>query len=414
VESDDVAQTTRVVAFRRDGGRRVLYAREGEGSVRLFTGLVWGPGGELWVSETEGDQTVVWTLSLAGTRRIRWRCQGNLQLMDLSREGRALLVQQTVRRSVWSVNTPGGAPVDLSVQGRTQLEGLSDDGRLVLLDESPITEGTTLEDRCYVRSTAGGPPRLLGKGFGEPLTGDGKWVQMDPGPQPAEALVPAWAQALEKAGLAPQDLGSTKARIAYRLFVPTGPELPFSVVLPKGRENDNIIAYLLPDERRVLTLYQVDGSMAWVILDRGGAPPVQVTPPGFDWVPVGSLSPLAPDGTGRFIGCRDTMAWFILSLAGGRPEPIRGLHPGERPVGWSTDGGSVFVRNPRDQLPVTITRLDLRSEARKVVTSFSPLDPAGFLECRDAYASTDGRTFAFSLQKRLSDLYLVDNLADGP
>jgi hypothetical protein len=83
-------------------------------------------------------------------------------------------------------------------------------------------------------------------------------------------------------------------------------------------------------------------------------------------------------------------------------------------VGWSTDGGSVFVRNPRDQLPVTITRLDLRSEARKVVTSFSPLDPAGFLECRDAYASTDGRTFAFSLQKRLSDLYLVDNLADGP
>ena len=59
---------------------------------------------------------------------------------------------------------------------------------------------------------------------------------------------------------------------------------------------------------------------------------------------------------------------------------------------------------------MTITRVDLASGARKQVLAFSPPDPAGHIQIRRACVTPDARAFAFSYEKKLSELYLVEGL----
>jgi len=412
VDVDSEKGVTNLVAYARSGGRRVLYTRDGDGGGGLFTGLVWGPGGKLWVSEREGDQTLVWTLTLGGLRRELWRGQGNLQLLDVSDGGRALLAQQTRRWNVAGVRPEGGAPVDLTLQGRTQLRGLSADGREVLLCESPVEDGYTVEDRIYVRSVAGGPPRALGKGWGFNISPDGRWVNAETGVLPPGDLDPAWAQALVEAGLPREALGDLKARGRYVLFVPTGTGRPFAVRLPTDAERVGGFAELLPDGQRMVTSMFFQGRDNFGVMARHGGPLLPVAPPDGVWPSIASIEPLSPDG-GRLIITPDGKQWFIQPLAGGRPERIRFMNPGERVVGWTEDGRALFIRSDRRRLPVDLTRLDPATGARRPVLSFTPLDPSGFTHSRDAYLSPDARHCVVAYQKILSDLYLVENLEGG-
>jgi len=412
VDVDSVKNATTIETYGRDGGRRVLFTRDGESSGGLFTGLVWGPGGKLWVSEREGDQTLVWTLTLGGLRRVLWRGQGSLQLLDVSGSGRALLVQQTRRWNVAGVKPEGGAPVDLTIQGHTQVRGLSADGREVLLNESPVENGGTVEDRVFVRSVAGGPARALGKGWGVNLSPDGRWVNADTGILPSRDLDPTWAQAMVEAGLPREALGDLKARSYYVLFVPTGPGRPFVVALPRAADPTSSFAELLPDGRRMVTSIMLQGQENFAVVDRQGGPLLPVAPPDGAWAPIASIEPLSPEG-GRLIITQDRTQWFIQPLAGGHPEPIRGMNPGERVVGWTADGKALFIRSDPRRLPMVITRLDPATGARQPILSFSPLDPSGFTHSRDALITPDGRHCVVAYQKVLSDLYLVEHLEGG-
>jgi hypothetical protein len=84
--------------------------------------------------------------------------------------------------------------------------------------------------------------------------------------------------------------------------------------------------------------------------------------------------------------------------------------PGERPLGWSSDGKSIFVRPELSALPVTITRLDPATGARTFVLAFTPPDPVGHLQTRGVFMTPDARAFVFGYEKKLSELYLVQGL----
>ena len=122
-----------------------------------------------------------------------------------------------------------------------------------------------------------------------------------------------------------------------------------------------------------------------------------------------SLVPLSPDGT-RFIVSGDGKEWFILPLAGGGPEPIKGMLPGERVLGWGADGGSVFLRPELSVLPVTITRLDLHRGTRSQVLAFRPPDIEGHTQTRGVYMTPDAHTFVFTYEKKVSELFLVEGM----
>jgi len=44
------------------------------------------------------------------------------------------------------------------------------------------------------------------------------------------------------------------------------------------------------------------------------------------------------------------------------------------------------------------------------VTTFMPPDPAGYLATQEVCVSPDGNAFAFTYERRLGDLYLIDGL----
>ena len=403
----DAAARSHLAVYDRAGRRQVLYTKEGDGNGDTFTGLAWGPGQELWVSELQGDQTALWALSLSGRQRFLWRGGGSYQLMDVSASGRALLSQNQVRRGVLALRAGEAQPRDLSILGSTQAKGLSADGRSLLLLESPIMEGGTPRDAAYLRPLEGGPALKLGRGLPQTLSADGRFVHMDLAALGPKDLDPAWAAALQEAGLDPAQVEDPAARSRFLLFVPTGLGRPFALPLPEGF-TDPGYAHLLPDGQRVVTTLTVKGQDHWVLLDRKGTPPRVLTGDDLGLFYAG-LQPLSPDGT-RLLVSGNSKDWFVQSLEGGAPVPIPGLRPGERLVGWSADGTAVHVRPELSVLPVTLTRVDLRTGARKPLLAFTPPDPAGHLQTRGVFVTPDARAFAFTYDRQLSELYLVEGL----
>ncbi len=403
----DSATRTEIALYDREGRRRVLFTKEGDSNGDTFTGLAWGPEGELWVSELQGDQTALWSISMTGKQRILWRGAGTYQLMDVSPEGRVLLTHHQVRRGVlaqWNGETQAR---DLSILGGTQAKGLSADGRSLLLLESPVMEGGTAQDGAYLRPMEGGPALRLGRGLPQTLSSNGQWVHMDLAALGERDLDPAWATALRDAGLEAPRLGDPAARARFLLFVPTRLGRPFAVPLPAGFEDPGY-AHLHPDGLHVLATLTVKGKDHWVLLNRRGGPPRILTREGLGLFYAG-LAPLSPDGT-RLVVSGNSREWFIQALSGGEPRPIRGMGPGERVIGWSAEGSALYLRPELSVLPVTLTRLELGSGKRTQIMAFMPPDPAGHLQTRGVFTTPEARAFAFTYDKKLSELYLVEGL----
>ena len=406
-DSDSVLVQTEIIVYDREGRRRTLLVKPGDAQGDTLTGLAWGPGGELWYSELQGDQTALWALSMSGRQRPLWRGQGVLQLQDVSREGHLLLAQHQVRRGVLAQKAGETTPRDLSILGSTQAAGMSADGRSLLLVESPASDGPTAQDVTYLRPLDGGPALRLGRGWPYSLSADGRWVQLDAHVFETRDLDPAWVAALQEAGLKGKALEDPKARNRFLLFVPTGLGRPFALALPPGSDSYSI-AFPLPDARHVVATIELKGQYHWALLDRQGGEARIIAPeiPVGDWV---GLVPLSPDGT-RLVLSRDGITWLIQSLAGGEPRPIQGMLSRERPVGWTADGAGIYVRPELSVLPVTISRVDLVTGARKQIMSLKPPDPAGHIQVRRLCMTPDARVFAFTYEKKLSELYLVEGL----
>ena len=406
LDSDSAARSE-IAVYDRNGQRRSLFVKEGDSNGDTFTGLAWGPGGELWISELQGDQTALWALSLSGKQRFLWRGGGTYQLMDVSAGGRALLTHHQVRRGVLALKEGEAQARDLSILGGTQAKGLSADGRSLLLLESPVMEGGTPRDGAFLRPLEGGPPLKLGRGLPQSLSPDGRWVHMDLAALGAQDLDPAWATALQEAGLEASKLGDPAARARFILFVPTSLGRPFAVPIPRGFEDPGY-AHLLSDGQQVATTLTTKGGDHWVLLDRKGGAPRVLTSEGLGLFYAG-LNPISPDGS-RLIVSGNSKEWFIQPMDGGRPTPIQGMLPGERVIGWSADGAAIHLRPELSVLPVTLTRLELRTAARKQLMAFTPPDPAGHLQTRGVFINPEAKAFAFTYDKQLSELYLVEGL----
>jgi len=406
VDADAVARA-QVVVFDRSGHRKVLFTKLGDAIGDTLTGLAWGPGGELWCSELQGDQTALWAVSGSGRRRPLWRSAGAYQLQDVSADGRVLMALHQSRWTVLAQRAGEAQPRDLSILGSTQAVGLSADGRKALLLESTSVDGGTSRDGVYLRPLDGGPPVKLGIGNAETLSADGRWVNVVMPPLPARELDPAWLAAVKAAGLAAQDLEDVDKRNNFALFIPTGLGRPFALAMPPGSTISGY-SHLLPDGQRAVALASSQGKAHWFLLDRNGGAPKTVTREGLgnSWV---SLAPISPDGT-RLIVAGNRKEWFVQPVAGGEAQPIRGMLPLERVVGWAADGRAVFVRPELSVLPVVLTRLDLASGARTRIAAFTPADPAGHLQARGVFVSPDARAFLLTYQKKLSELYLVEGL----
>jgi eukaryotic-like serine/threonine-protein kinase len=157
-----------------------------------------------------------------------------------------------------------------------------------------------------------------------------------------------------------------------------------------------------PDSRRVIFSAWQNGVLRTFVQDIDGGEPRAVGPPG-----VGGAA-ASPDGRHIFAGRFDGPA-SIYDLDGGDPTPIKGLETGDYPIRWSQDGRSLICRRQQG-LVTEVSAIEIATGRRVPLWHLAAIDPAGADTINSLAVTPDGKSYAYSYYRNISDLYVVDGL----
>ena len=338
-------------------------------------GIAWRPDGrEVWFTAAgPGEFKALRAVSLDGGERLVSRMIGQIDLLDIGRDGRVLISQPNFRIEMMARGPGASTPQDLTWLGLSGLGDLSRDGRRVLFTRYP--EGGGEGGEAYVRDTDGAPAVRLGEGLASALSPDGTWAL-------CVLSSPARLVAL------PTGVGTTK----------TLQTRGFSYLPAASWFNDSL---------RVAFIAQKDnGAPHAYVQNIDGGDPQPFGPPGV------SSALVAPDD--RTVVGETPSGPIMMTIGSSDSQPVRGLNAGDRPIGWSGDGRSLFFTRQRD-LNTEVYRLDVASGRQTLLSVLTIPDPAGASPPGTGPTSgvritPDGRSYAFSFLRTLSDLFLVDGL----
>jgi len=360
-----------------DGSRRVL-------SEGWFTGagLAWSPDGrEIWFTpqkQVRDSSPPLLAVSLSGKQREIVRGPGQLRLYDIAPDGRLLLARWDVQ-----VGVRGSAPSadherELSATDDSMLSDLSSDGRTVLLYD---------RKELFLRSTDGSPPLRLGEGYeAARLSPDGKWV-----------------------------LAVLSGDARYPVLVPVGA----GEVRQIGTDLQCNGVEWFPDGKRILCKSpNPNGPYRLSVIDVASGTPTEVpiardAAADFDDGPLlGDSVSLSPDGV-YLAGVGRGGDILILPMTGGAPRRIAGtltgLDAGSVPVGWTSDDRNLFVHSVGD-VPGKTQRLELATGRLQPWRDLTLEDPAGLTRINPVRVAPDGRSWAYTYGRVLSNLYVVEGL----
>jgi Tol biopolymer transport system component len=336
-------------------------------------GLAWSPDGrEIWFTAAEVGNRSLYAVSLSGKLRTLTMVTGSLTLQDVSKDGRALLIDET-RRLGCSALAPGAKKErDLSWLDWSRPVAFSRDGKTILFYESG--EGGGPGYSTYVRATDGSPAVRLGEGQALGITPDGAWA----------------ASVLHKL---------TDPRV---LLYPTGagqakPLTPSGLRFRQGFR-------FMPDGRHVLSGGAEEGKGDRVyLLDVEGGKPRPVTPENYR-----AVGPITTDGR-RFVTRTPEGATVIYPVEGGEPVAAKGFDAGDVAVGWTADDRVLYVVQTRG-LGSRIDRLDPLTGRRELWKEIVPADPTGIVRISSVLVSPDGSFYGYAYSRVLSNLFLVEGL----
>ena len=332
-------------------------------------GLAWSGSGET-IYFTAGGETgnlrSLRSVDLAGNAAVIGRYPASSQLMDVSADGRFLVVRWDARRGISGLAPGETTEKNLSWLDWSFLEDISDDGSTILFTEQG--EGGGADYSTFLRRTDGSAAVRLSSGQGFALSRDGKL-----------ALI-----------------GRLDARNVL-VIVPTGAgeertiELPFDIARATWH----------PDGRRfVINAVEPDSGVRAFLVEEGSAPRA-ITPPGAQWTAI------APDGRHLVaaIGLEAPMIYPIEG--GGEPRAIAGVDKEDAVIGWSADGGSLLAARP-NAMSMRVDRVDLKTGERTLWREIMPADQAGILDIGPIFFSRDGLSYAYTYRRVLSTLYLAE------
>src|SRR5205807_1623545 len=294
-----------------------------------------------------------------------------LLLHDISRDGRVLLARETPRTQAICLPPGETKEHDLSWFDLPFIHDISPDGKTILFDEEG--EGGGANGTVYVRKTDGSPAVRLGDGFAVALSPDGN-------------------------------------RALTRLRNTTPPQfvlLPTGVGQPKPLPPGTIISQeagsWFPDGKRILIIGNEPNHnlRAYVQnIDTGEIHPL--TPEGL----AGTI--LSPDGK-SIIASKRGEKGVIVSTDTGETRPIPGLTDEDNLARWSADGRSLYLF--QGKMPMKLYRLDLATGRRELLKEIVPSDPSGVVLINEfPLVTPDGKSYAYTLERELCDLYLVEGL----
>ncbi len=348
--------------------------RELASDLRLQQGPVWVKDGkELWcaVLESGSGSSGLYAMTTSGRKRLVATFPGAMQLVDVFRDGRALVTRAHYRGSVFARPPGSEREDDLSWLDGSNLADISSDGRTVVFSETLLGGGTHYS--AYLRKTDGSPAVRLGDGRAYALSPDGKWVL---------ATV-------------------SRARLEI-LLLPTGAGDPREI--PSDVVDDFRGASFFPDSRRLVFAGNVRGQGPRLFsADVDGGAPQPIGPAGLEL----EYPLISPDGRSlAAVGAEGDV--LLLPLGEGKPVPVSGAEPGEVPVQWSRDGRSLYVYRP-DEIPARVFEVGITG-GRRLLREISVADPTGLQGRMTVSMTSDARSYAYSFMRFTSDLFLVEGL----
>ncbi len=339
-------------------------------------GLAWSlSGDEVWFSATRtGNAKVLYAVTLDGRERTVLRTPAGVELLDLSRDGRALLLQSTARLGILAILPGEAKEKDLSGFDWSFGPRLSEDAKMIAFTEQGEAGGPGYS--VYLRKLDGSAAVRLGEGIALAISPDGKWIL------------------------------SSQVRTTPGVLV----LLPIGAGQPKTFPKDSIdrsgawFGGFLPDGKGIAFVGHEPGKPTRVFVqDLEGGPARPVTAEGV------TARLLSPDG--RFLVVQiPGQAFGLAPLAGGPIVPIPGIDARERPARFTADGRSLFVGSPLREMPARIYRVEIATGRRETWKEFTPGDLTGITNVSTYGISADGNTVIFTYGHNLSDLYVAEGL----
>jgi Tol biopolymer transport system component len=339
-------------------------------------GVAWSPrGDEVWFGAIKyGLAHALYADTLTGQERLVERIAGGLTLMDISRDGRVLITRDDQRYGIMGHAAGANQERDLSWLDYSAVEDLSANGKLMLFDEEGDGGGPNYS--IFLRKTDGSPPTHLGDGIGGALSPDGNWVISVLPTTPSQIV------------LLPTGAGSPKTLERYNI-------------------EDYGVTDFFPDGKHILFSGSEDGhAMRDYVQDFEGGKPKPLTPEGV--ASVGETHPISPDGK-SIIALDPDGKLYIYPSDGAERRPVPSVAPGDIPLRWGADGSSIFVTQP-GEIPARVFRVDMAKMSRKPVAELSVPDRTGLTGIRYIQITADGKSYAYTFSRFLTELYIIEGL----
>jgi eukaryotic-like serine/threonine-protein kinase len=347
-------------------------------------GLAWHSASELWFTAQVAADVVsrrLRAVTLSGKTRALPEAPASVLLWDISPAGRVLISREDSR---WTIvgQVPGwDAPRDLSWMNWSLNQVFSNDGSELLFDEEGAGAPSGYE--ACLRRLDGSPPVYLGSGGAMALSPDGKW-------------------ALTKLYTAH---GSSSSQ--QLVLVPTGAGSPHPLPNPSIEYFQYAAQGFFPDGKRLLFVGNEHGhSPRAYIQDIDTGKAEAVTPEGLDYPTTEHI--VSPDGISILVLDKERKL-ALYSLQSHTSRPLAGAQPDEDVVNWTPDGRAIYLYH-RNEIPIRIYRLDLATGKREIFRDLPTPDLAGIELDGQVALTSDGRSWALSYGRTLSELYVADGL----
>ena len=338
------------------------------------TGLDWSADGkEIWftASKSGSNEQPIYAVNLQRQLRVVLAMAGNLILHDIDPKVGILLTRDTRRREIIALPPGEKNERDLSWFDWSFCHDLSPDGKTMVFEEEGAGGGPNYS--AFIRNTDGSPAVKLGDGVASSLSPDGGFVtSVLPGDAAHMTLLPT---------------GAGESRIIRASGISAfGPGTPkwFS-------DNKRILLQALQEGKRP----------RWWIYDLRNDSIIPVTP---ENASVGNAL-INPDESSILILSPEGDL-ILYSLKGEIIRKTTRLQPNEAPIRWTTNNKEVYVAETI-KIPVMIYRVNIDTGQRSLWKEITPSDSSGIAGQINVVISIDGKSYAYTYRRVLSDLYLV-------
>jgi hypothetical protein len=298
---------------------------------------------------------------------------GNLVLQDIDSKGNALITRDSRRREIIVLPPGESRERDMSWFDWSFSRDLSEDGKTMLFEEEGAGGGPNYS--VFVRNTDGSPAIKLGEGYALSLSPDGKY---------AMSLLPS--------------------EIDHMTLLPTGSGETKTVKIPGISFINAPMGWFKDNNRFVFGGNQSGKQPRWWLYEMSISKLTPITKEGI----LGQAVLISDDESS--ILARSEQGYAFYSLQGKELNQVPALTIEDALIQWASDNKSVFVVNRRNENPLQVTHVDLSDGKRVLWKEITPSDPAGIAGRGFMVMTRDGKTYAYTFRRVLSDLYLVPGL----